>query len=161
MTKFEWIKQTFGEFQYTESKGGAIIIDKDWVAKNIVRFTFENKFGNIVFWGHNKLLTQYNSIMSSIMMKELELDKPLIDRLDFKQSGGCWVARHMLWKPENKLSTHSWGVAIDSNVKDNPYGQKSKQPPELIKIFEDNEFEDGGKYKIPDGMHMEIRQGTL
>jgi len=57
-----------------------------------------------------------------------------------------------------KLSFHSWGLAIDINVAQNPLGSKdrTKQPPELVAAFKKHGFFWGADYKgRKDPMHFQ------
>jgi hypothetical protein len=54
------------------------------------------------------------------------------------------------------LSRHSWGIALDANVKDNPYGKKSIMNPVIVEIFKRWGFCWGGDFKTTDGMHFEF-----
>ncbi|MFH1138179.1 MAG: M15 family metallopeptidase [Pseudomonadota bacterium] len=73
-----------------------------------------------------------------------------------------------------RLSPHSWGIAIDINPKQNPYWRWSKKilplevesirsnfPIKLINIFENNGFIWGGKWSHYDMMHFEYRPELL
>lgn len=67
----------------------------------------------------------------------------------------------------NRLSAHSWGIAIDLNTKysnywlwDKKIGRKkpkNKIPIEIVKIFEQNGFIWGGRWEHYDTMHFEYR----
>jgi len=71
-------------------------------------------------------------------------------------SGGCFCSRHQCWKRNKPLSRHSWGIALDANVKDNPYGKKSIMNPVIVEIFKRWGFCWGGDFKTTDGMHFEF-----
>jgi hypothetical protein len=71
-----------------------------------------------------------------------------------KDYGGCYVVRDV--RGATNLSAHSWGLAIDVNVADNPLGATPNQPAELVTIFESHDFFWGGNYHTrKDGMHFE------
>lgn len=62
----------------------------------------------------------------------------------------------------DKLSPHSWGIAIDINVQNSSYWQWNKEykntlPKEVIDIFEENGFIWGGRWEHFDTMHFEYR----
>jgi hypothetical protein len=67
-------------------------------------------------------------------------------------------------KDTNRLSTHSFGIAIDINVKqsaywkwDKEYRYKNKIPKEIVDIFEKYGFIWGGRWYHYDTMHFEYR----
>ena len=66
----------------------------------------------------------------------------------------------------NRLSPHSFGIAVDLNPDKGPYWQWSKLrphplqktfPPAIVSLFEDNGFIWGGKWEHFDLMHFEYR----
>lgn len=54
-------------------------------------------------------------------------------------------------------SLHAWGVAIDVNASENPFGKKPKMSAEFVKAFEDAGFDWGGYWAKPDGMHFQLK----
>jgi hypothetical protein len=71
---------------------------------------------------------------------------------------GCWAPRHILGDPSANLSHHAWGVALDINVPQNPFGAEPNQDPRLVEVFERWGFVWGGRFVRPDGMHFEYRR---
>jgi hypothetical protein len=71
--------------------------------------------------------------------------------------GGCYNFR-LQRKSTNSLSSHCWGIAIDLDVGDNPFGRTPIVHPKLVDIFETNGFVWGGNFKRGriDGMHFEF-----
>ena len=71
----------------------------------------------------------------------------------------------------NRLSAHSFGIAIDINVKNSDYWQwhkkkdnlnyKNKIPLEIVRIFEKHGFIWGGRWYHYDTMHFEYRPELL
>ena len=62
----------------------------------------------------------------------------------------------------NRLSAHSYGIAIDINVKKSHYWQWSKGyenliPEKIVRVFEKHKFIWGGRWKHFDTMHFEYR----
>ncbi|MFQ3675982.1 MAG: M15 family metallopeptidase [Endomicrobiia bacterium] len=149
------VEKLFGKFKYTDIGGGRIKIDPLWVKKNIVKIKLPI-LGVVEF--HKKLKNQLLNIFKEINNKKLEKE---IDTDDYRRFGGTFVPRHILWDSKKPLSRHSWGIAIDINVSQNPYGKAPKQHPEIVKIFTENGFEWGGSWKIPDGMHFEVARCEL
>lgn len=67
---------------------------------------------------------------------------------------GCFSLRNA--RGSDKLSVHSYGLAIDLNAPLNPLGRPSNQNPELIKCFTDEGFVWGGTWERPDPMHLQF-----
>ena len=62
----------------------------------------------------------------------------------------------------NRLSAHSYGIAIDINVKKSHYWQWSNGyqnliPEKIVRVFEKHKFIWGGRWKHFDTMHFEYR----
>ena len=107
------------------------------------------------FKAHKKLVP----IFEEIFNKELgRYDEDEYNKM-VKDFGGCFNIRYM--KGRKKYSTHSWGIAIDLNVRDNPFGSKiSKQDKRLVEIFKKYGFIWGGDWeKRPDPMHFQFAEG--
>jgi hypothetical protein len=63
-----------------------------------------------------------------------------IREMGWDEYGGCYNLRNNVNSPQ-KLSTHSWGIAIDINPGDNPNGQKEcAQPGALVDAFTSRGF---------------------
>lgn len=54
-----------------------------------------------------------------------------------------------------KLSTHSWGIAIDLNASTNQLGSRGDMPVEVIRAFGEEGWEWGGDWHRPDPMHFQ------
>ena len=80
----------------------------------------------------------------------------LVDREDFRRSGGCFVPRHtklLSGEYSKSLSRHSFGVAVDINPSAYPYGSSRQQPAALREIFSKWGFE---VVVAKDPMHFEF-----
>lgn len=86
-----------------------------------------------------------------------------IDRQGLKEQiktfGGCFNFRSK--RTSGKLSTHSWGIAIDLNPDTNPQGKPGDMHPEIVKIFQGYGFKWGGDWsgKTKDPMHFQFCTG--
>ena len=142
------VEQYFGRFAWTDLEGGAILQEKDWLARWITQETFP-LIGKASV--HRLLVPVLHEIWATI-----EKECPsTIDLPDTQKIGGCWVPRHTLWNPAKSLSRHSWGIAWDVNPTTNQYGRPSTQAKELIAIWESAGFVWGGRWAPTDAMHFE------
>jgi hypothetical protein len=83
---------------------------------------------------------------------------------EIRTNDECFCVRDIRGFP-GQLSTHSWGVSIDLNQKDNPLGMTREQAIEaglkpfskaFIQVWRDNGWLPGIDFKKrPDGMHFE------
>lgn len=73
--------------------------------------------------------------------------------------GGCFSFRPQ--RKGTKLSTHSWGIAIDLNPGDNKQGTAGTMDPRIVAIFCRAGFTWGGdwKGKSQDPMHFQFCSG--
>lgn len=137
----------FGSFSYVVHPDGRITEDPRWVRANIAGSRVP-----VLGWVrcHRLMLPQLAMALREIQQRRLT---GLIDRRGY---GGCYVARTILWDPKNPLSMHAWGLAIDINVPQNPYGRTPRLDPRIVTVFKRWGFRWGGDWKIPDGMHFEL-----
>jgi hypothetical protein len=71
---------------------------------------------------------------------------------------GCYARRFANRDPNQAISHHTWGIAFDVNVPQNPFGGPPDQDPRLVRVFERWGFIWGGRFIVPDGMHFEYRR---
>ncbi len=71
---------------------------------------------------------------------------------------GCYASRYANRDPSQAISHHTWGIALDVNVPENPYGAPPNQDPRMVAVFEEWGFIWGGTFVLPDGMHFEYRR---
>jgi len=140
----------FGTFTYIVHPNGTISMSPGWVSANI-------KWRKVPILGwvrcHRLMLPQLARALREIQLRHLA---GLIDLNDFHAGGGCFVARTIMWDPKNPPSMHAWGLAIDINVRENPYGARPTQDPRIVAIFKRWGFRWGGDWATPDGMHFEL-----
>jgi hypothetical protein len=140
--------------------------NKEAVRKNLVE---------IDFLGTKLLVTQINSIDKKLINIAKELAKYPNFKKYLENIGGTFNWRKIAGT--DRLSTHSFGMTIDLNVKyanywrwavgdktedgKRPIVYKNKIPLEIVHIFEQNGFIWGGKWYHYDTMHFEYRPELL
>ncbi len=85
---------------------------------------------------HKRMVPVFTSVFDLIMVRGLQ---PKISTF-----GGCFAFRPK--RTGVKLSAHSWGIAIDLNIVNNPQGSPGDMDTGLIEIFRENGFEWGGDW---------------
>lgn len=75
--------------------------------------------------------------------------------------GGCYEWRTQR-RTKKSLSRHCWGIAIDLDACDNPFGREPNMHPRIIEVFREHGFVWGGTFapKRRDGMHFEFADLT-
>lgn len=142
------LKELFGEFAARPVGGGYLDVDPAWVRDNILTAKVP-VLGRVTC--HRALFHQLRGALRELVAAGLgDLVKP-------GQYAGCYSARFLNRIPSAGLSHHSWGIAIDINAADNPFGHAPQQDPRLVAIFERWGFNWGGRWLVPDGMHFEFR----
>lgn len=71
---------------------------------------------------------------------------------EIKTFDGCFNIRYVRGSTD-KLSTHSYGLAIDMNAKDMPLGSESKWTKGFVEIWKKNGWTFGGDFKRLDPQH--------
>ena len=112
------------------------------------------------------LVTKKNGVAKALqeVVKELRL-LPSYYKKYLSPIGGTFNWRKIAGT--NRLSVHSFGAAIDINVKYAHYwrwskgGYKNLIPKEIVKVFEKHGFIWGGKWYHYDTMHFEYRPELL
>lgn len=113
------------------------------------------------------LITSVNGVDKALEKVSNELDLLSPDLLKYvKRLGGTFN-----WRPilnTNRLSPHSFGIAIDINTAYSDYwewekgsGYTNRIPMEIVEVFEKYGFIWGGKWYHYDTMHFEYRPELL
>jgi peptidoglycan LD-endopeptidase CwlK len=129
----------------------------------------KNKMKTIT-WTPSGTGLQVNTVNGvDVKLKETadELDgMPQEFRKYFNKTAGTFNYRKIAGT--NRMSTHSYGIAIDINTDYSDYWQwdksmkyKNKIPIEVVKVFEKHGFIWGGKWYHYDTMHFEYRPELL
>jgi peptidoglycan L-alanyl-D-glutamate endopeptidase CwlK len=117
--------------------------------------------------GKKILITTVNGVDKALQNVSNELDQLSPDMLKYvKRLGGTFN-----WRPilnTNRLSPHSYGIAIDINTTYSNYwewekgsGYTNRIPMEIVEVFEKYGFIWGGKWYHYDTMHFEYRPELL
>lgn len=148
LTQLE-VKRRFGEFSIKPSSNGSLAPDSAWMAQWI-RTQNVPQLGPVEC--NKAVLPDLVAAMKEITQRKLG---SLVHTADFQREGGCFNPRIARFSDGGALSTHSWGIAVDINVDDNPLGATPHQDPRLVAIMAEHGFTWGGRWLRPDGAHFE------
>jgi hypothetical protein len=156
------ITRVFGNFPYTSRADGRIDIDRDWMRSETATVSLPLVEGSKKISVHRKAADAFTRAFDAIATAGLQSAIRTYD--------GAWVPRHVGWDPTRRLSSHSWGIAIDLNARWNGYGVlpaalgRTGSVREIVGLFEAQGFAWGGYFqplKICDGMHFELARKDL
>jgi len=143
------IKLLFGEFaaKPDPSRPGYLLIDPAWERSHIA-IEWVPILGRVTC--NVALFPQIRGVMRELIAGGLEGT--------IHSYSGCYARRYSNRDPSQAISHHTWGIALDLNVPENPYGATPHQDPRLVRAFERWGFIWGGTFVLPDGMHFEYRR---
>ena len=145
------IKERFGEFSYRETgNGDQIVMDQAWRSENIVDIDLP-----LVgpFRCHRAIAPLLEGALNDVVEAGLSGE---VSFSDFQIAGGCWNPRLIRGGDKGgAVSRHAWGVAIDINPSQNPYGGVVNMHPDIVDIFRSWGFAWGGGWTFTDGAHFE------
>ena len=143
------IKERFGEFAAKPRLGqpGFLTLDPAWVRTHIATHNIR-LLGPVTC--NVALFPQIRGAIHEIVRLGLQ------DTIT--SYSGCYAPRHINRIPTAGLSHHSWGIALDINVPQNPFGAQPDQNPRMVAVFKRWGFIWGGTFIQPDGMHFEYRR---
>lgn len=139
------LKAAYGEFAIRLVAGRDVAVDPVWEAATIRTATIPI-LGEVRC--HRLLLPRLDAAMAALARRNLG---HLVDAAAF---AGCYVPRRIA--PDQPLSRHAWGLAVDLNVGDNPRGSFSTQDPRLVEVMREHGFTWGGTWLVPDPAHYEV-----
>ncbi|MDX6254621.1 MAG: hypothetical protein QOJ11_955 [Frankiales bacterium] len=144
-------KVQFGEFAFRPAAASTsgIIQDPGWVqthlqSKQVVQL------GPVTC--NRAIMAPLAAAMAEVTARGLG---SMINTADFQYEGGCWSPRVTRAISGGVLSSHSWGLAIDINVVNNPLGGSPHQDPRLVSIMAAHGFAWGGRFLRPDPAHFQ------
>ncbi|HVM28079.1 MAG TPA: M15 family metallopeptidase, partial [Mycobacteriales bacterium] len=137
--------EAFGAFSYRYYPDGTIEPDAEWVRKNIVTTTVPI-MGRVTC--HRLMVPQLRGALQEVQ------DAGLGHLL--KTYDGCYVPRFIARNPDNSISLHTWGIAIDMDAATNYRGIRGTMDDRIVAIFKRWGFRWGGDWKYTDPMHFEL-----
>jgi hypothetical protein len=137
--------QAFGKFSYRYFPDGTIQPDAAWVQENIVTTTVPI-MGRVTC--HRLMIPQLRGALQEVV------DAGLAHTL--KTYDGCYVPRFIERNPENSISLHTWGIAIDMDAATNYRGIRGTMDQRVADIFKRWGFRWGGDWTYTDPMHFEL-----
>jgi hypothetical protein len=153
----EQILTTFGDiYKYIRPDGS---LDPRWHADFLA--TVALPFPLLLSWDHAKAVNQLTchkrmtEIFAAVFLRIQQ--RGLQSKI--RSFGGCFAFRPQ--RTSTKLSTHSWGIAIDLNPETNAQGTAGDMDAEVIEIFHGAGFEWGGEWegRRRDAMHFQFCTG--
>jgi hypothetical protein len=137
--------KAFGNFSYRYFPDGTIQPDEAWVKANIVT-TNVPIMGRVTC--HRLMVPQLRGALQEVQ------DAGLGHLL--KTYDGCYVPRFIERNPENSISLHTWGIAIDMDAATNYRGIRGTMDQRIADTFKRWGFRWGGDWKYTDPMHFEL-----
>ncbi len=151
------ILDTFGNiYDYLKDDG---TLDPRWEAEQLTRVPLP--FAIPLSWDRSKLVqnlychVKWTELISDVFAA---LEREGLKR-EIKTFGGCFNFRSK--RTSGKLSTHSWGIAIDLNPETNQQGSPGNMDPGVVEVFQRFGFAWGGGWpgKSKDPMHFQFCKG--
>ena len=137
--------KAFGAFSYRYFPDGTIAPDAAWVRANIVT-------ANVPIMGrvtcHRLMVPQLRGALEEVQAAGLG---HLLRTYD-----GCYVPRFIARNPDNSISLHTWGIAIDMDASTNYRGIRGTMDIRIVEIFKRWGFRWGGDWQYTDPMHFEL-----
>jgi len=150
---YEQLKDCFGDIESYIDNNGHLNLHWEFTQLSRVLLPFPIPLS----WDKNRVVTSFRchkkmkGIFRSVF-QEIQ-DEGLKDYI--KNFGGCYHFRTQR-NLGSKLSTHSWGIAIDLNTDTNQQGTDGDMDESLIELFKKYGFVWGGDWDKKDPMHLQF-----
>lgn len=160
-TGLDAIKRYYGD----PDPDGDMVFDPDWIADHTTVYTLPMPLRlSWDFSSRSATRIRAHNYVGEAMLEALAEIRDYqgpewLCEQDLDLFGGCYNPR--LTRGGTKLSTHSWGIAIDLNPHRGPMGQSGDMPDFIVQAFTKRGFEWGGDWPMPycDGMHFQACKG--
>jgi len=151
------IVREFGDIgEYVGADG---CLDSRWESESLGRVNVP--FGLLLSWDHTRTVNWFRCHRRLTQVFGEVFARIVAAGLQSRVSsfGGCFMYRPQ--RTGAKLSTHSWGIAIDLNPETNGLGMAGDMDTEIVKLFADAGFEWGGTWpgRGRDPMHFQFCSG--
>lgn len=147
-----YFKSRLGEFAARPMADGTLAMDASWRRSHIVTRRIP-LLGKVTC--HRRLIGPLRRAMGALIRSGRER---WVHRSGF---AGCYYPRFIGRDPAGKLSSHSWGAAVDLNAPSNPLGARGAPNERLERLMRQNGFGWGGRWLVPDPMHFEWNASGL
>jgi D-alanyl-D-alanine carboxypeptidase len=121
----------------------------------------ELPFPLLLSWDHSKRIREFacHKRLAAVFQNTFQNIMEWNLQARISSFGGCFAFRPQ--RGSVKLSTHSWGIAIDLNPETNPQGSAGSMDPGVIEVFRGAGFEYGGDWEGErrDPMHFQFCTG--
>ncbi|MEV5000562.1 M15 family metallopeptidase [Nocardioides sp. LML1-1-1.1] len=134
-----------GVFRYRPIGGGRIAPDPGWVKAHIVTEQVPI-LGTVTC--NRYMMPQLKAALAEVQASKLA------DKIHPDEYAGCYYPRFIAGS--NKLSNHSFGLALDFNVPGNQRGTVGQMDRGVVAIFKRWGFAWGGDWAYTDPMHFEL-----
>jgi hypothetical protein len=151
------IVREFGDVrEFVRTDGG---LDPRWEAESLALVALP--FPLLLSWDHSKAVSSFrcHRRLTGIFSEVFGHIAAAGLASKVRSFGGCFMYRPQ--RTGAKLSTHSWGIAIDLNPETNGLGMVGDMSPEVVQVFRDAGFTWGGQWSGAgrDGMHFQYCSG--
>ena len=151
------IMTVFGDIYKYIQKDGTLAVswELDHMARCRIPFSIRLSMDHskeiTIIYCNKKLADVFPAVLADIQAAKLQGE--------IKTFGGCFNFRSK--RSGGKLSTHSWGIAIDLNPETNSMGTAGDIRSEIVEIFRLHGFKWGGDWtgKAKDPMHFQFCTG--
>ena len=151
------ICETFGDiYSYVQAEGfDAPRWEQDYIVAAALPFPMRLSWDNTRtvtrFRCHKRMASIFAAVFETVMSRGLQ------DKL--VSFAGCYQQRAQ--RNSSKLSTHTWGIAMDLNSESNGLGTRGDMDPRIVSAFREAGFKWGGDWpgKHKDPMHFQFCTG--